>query len=88
VYAGAYDTHAAIDVTAWGTGLRVYYAKKATASGDQAFAASPSGSAWAETALLPGVNTQRLAVIRRGGTDHLYLTAPTDHQLHVLTSPW
>ncbi|MFC4852276.1 BNR-4 repeat-containing protein [Actinophytocola glycyrrhizae] len=88
VYAGAYDTHAAIDVTAWGGGLRVYYAKKATASGDQAFAASPSGSAWTETALLPGVDTQRLAVIRRAGTDHLYLTAPTDHQLHVRTFAW
>lgn len=88
VYAGAYDTHAAIDVTAWGGGLRVYYAKKATASGDQAFAASPSGSAWAETPLLPGVNVQRLAVIRRAGTDHLYLTAPTDHQLHVRVNTW
>lgn len=88
VYAGAYDTHAAIDVTAYGAGLRVYYAKKATASGDQAFAASPQGSGWAERALLPGVHVQRLGVIRRGGTDHLYLTAPTDHQLHVLTSPW
>jgi hypothetical protein len=88
VYSGAYDTHAAIDVTAYGAGLRVYYAKKATASGDQAFAARPSGTGWAETALLPGVNVQRLAVIRRGGTDHLYLTAPADHQLHVLTSPW
>lgn len=66
----------------------MYYAKKATASGDQATVASPQGSGWVETALLPGVNVQRLAVIRRGGTDHIYLTAPTDHQLHLVTSPW
>jgi len=88
VYTGAYDTHAAIDVTAYGAGLRVYYAKKQTVSGDQAFVASPQGAGWAETALLPGVNVQRLSVIRRGGTDHLYLTAPTDHQLHLVASPW
>jgi hypothetical protein len=88
VYAGAYDTHAAIDVTAYNGGLRVYYAKKQTASGDQAFVASPQGSGFAETALLPGVNVQRLSVIRRAGTDLLYLTAPTDHQLHVTTLPW
>lgn len=88
VYAGAYDTHAAIDVTAYGGGLRVYYAKKQTAGGDQAFVASPQGSGFTETALLPGVNVQRLSVVRRGATDHLYLTAPTDHQLHVTTLSW
>lgn len=88
VYAGAYDTHAAIDVTAYGTGLRVYYAKKQTATGDQAFAASPQSTGWVEKALLPGVNVQRLSVVRRAGTDHLYLAAPTDHQLHVTTSTW
>jgi hypothetical protein len=63
--------------------VRVYYAKFPDATGNQAFvgARQPNGT-WAEASLLPGVPVQRLAVIQRGETDHLYLVAPTAYQLY------
>jgi hypothetical protein len=89
VYGGAYDTTAAVDVSVHNSGIRVYYAKAATLTGDQAFAATrqPDGT-WAETVLLPGVRVERLGVIRRGATDHLYLAAPSAHELYYGTSTW
>lgn len=89
VYGGSYDTTAAVDVSAYGSGIRVYYAKKETLTGDQAFAATrAAGGTWTETLLLPGVRVERLGVIRRGPTDHLYLAAPGAHQLYYGTSTW
>lgn len=89
VYEGTYDTTAAVDISRYGTGLRVYYAKADTLTGDQAFAATrqPTGT-WTETVLLPGIRVQRLAVIRRGPTDYLYLSAPAVHELHFGTNTW
>jgi hypothetical protein len=88
VYEGSYDTTAAVDVTAYGSGVRVYYAKAQTQASDQAFAASRSGGAWTERLLLPGVPVERLSVIRRGATDHLYLASPGTHELFYGTNTW
>lgn len=89
VYGGIYDTTAAVDVTAYGSGVRVYYAKAQTLASDQAFAATRSASGtWVETLLLPGVPVERLSVARRGATDHLYLASPGTHQLFYGTNTW
>jgi hypothetical protein len=89
VYAGTYDTTAAVDVSKYGTGTRVYYAKAQTLTADQAFAATrqPDGS-WVETLLLAGVRVERLSVIRRGPIDGLYLSAPTAQKLYFGTWTW
>jgi hypothetical protein len=89
VYAGTYDTFAAVDITTSGaTGLRVYYAKNQTVADNHVFAASPQSGVWAETLILGGVPVERLAVTRRGATDHLYLASPSTHELHYGTNPW
>lgn len=89
VYGGNYDTYAAIDVTSFGGGVRVYYAKANTLAGTQAFVATrQSNGGWAETAMLPGVRIERLSVIRRGGTDYLYLAAPGLRELYAGTNSW
>jgi hypothetical protein len=89
VYAGSYDTFAAVDVSLYGSGIRVYYAKQNPSGEDQAFAASRgTDGGWTETRLAAGVPVERLSVIRRGAVDHLYLAAPTPRQLHYGTSRW
>jgi hypothetical protein len=89
VYAGAYQTTAAVDISRCGTGIRVYYAKAQTATGDQAFAATrQSDGSWSEACQLPGVAVERLSVIRRGETDYLYLAAPGAQKLYFGTSTW
>jgi BNR repeat-containing family member len=90
VYAGAYDTFAAVDVTTFGTaGIRVYYAKNQTIADDHAFVATrQSDGTWTESLLLSGVPIERLAVTRRGATDHLYLASPSTHQLFYGTRDW
>jgi len=89
VYQGIYDTYAAVDVTTHASGVRVYYAKNQTIADNHAFvsARQPDGS-WAETLLLADVPVERLAVIRRGGIDHLYLASPSTWQLHNGSLPW
>jgi hypothetical protein len=84
VYAGRYTTYAAIDVTIRGGTPRVYYAKSAVPSGNQAFAATrqPDGR-WVETLLLAGVPVERLAVVPRGNVDHVYLSTPSLRQLNL-----
>jgi hypothetical protein len=89
VYTGAYDTFAAVDVSTYGGGVRVYYAKNQTIANDHAFAATrQANGTWAETLLLNDVPVERLAVIRRGATDHLYLASPGTHQLFYGSLPW
>lgn len=90
VYAGAYDTFAAVDVTTNGSsGVRVYYAKNQTIADDHAFVATrQTDGTWAETLLLQDVAVERLAVTRRGNTDHLYLASPGTHQLYYGTREW
>jgi hypothetical protein len=85
VYAGRYTTYAAVDVTVHGGQPRVYYVKTAVPNGDQLFASvrQPDGH-WAEDPpLLPGVRIERVAVIRRGTVDWLYLPAPTKKTLYL-----
>ncbi|HEX6684544.1 MAG TPA: BNR-4 repeat-containing protein [Candidatus Limnocylindrales bacterium] len=89
VYGGAYDTYAAVDITTFGaSGIRVYYAKMQTIADDHAFVATRSGTTWSETLLLSNVPIERLAVTRRGTTDHLYLASPGTHQLFYGTHDW
>jgi hypothetical protein len=88
VYAGAYDTTAAIDVTAHGDRMRVYYAKADTLTGDQVFAATRVYGSWQEVSLLPGVRVERLSVIRRLNIDHFYLCAPDAQDLYYGTRAW
>lgn len=89
VYAGAYDTFAAVDITTYGTTTRVYYAKNQTIANNHAFASTRQpGGTWTETLLLPDVPVERLAVIRWGAVDHLYLAAPTVTDLFYGTFPW
>jgi BNR repeat-containing family member len=85
VYAGRYTTYAAVDVTVHGGQPRVYYAKTGVPSADQAFAAvrQPDGRWVEDPPLLPGVRIERLAVIRRGGVDWVYLAAPTEMTLYL-----
>jgi hypothetical protein len=87
VYQGAYDTHAAVDVSVLGSAVRVYYVKRDTL-GDQAFVAGSADGGWAETSLLPGVRVERLSVIRRGPIDHLYLAVPGATSLYYGRNPW
>ncbi|MGH8840810.1 MAG: BNR-4 repeat-containing protein [Jiangellaceae bacterium] len=84
VYAGRYTTYAAIDVTIRGGTPRVYYAKTAVPSGNQAFAAKrqPDGR-WVESLLLAGVPVERLAVVPRGNVDYVYLSTPSLRQLNL-----
>jgi putative BNR repeat neuraminidase len=84
VYAGRYNTYAAVDVTRRAGVTRVYYAKSGVPNRDQAFRATrgPAG-AWVETALAPGTPVERLSVVDTGGVDHLYLAAPGTHRLSV-----
>lgn len=89
VYVGSYDTTAAIDISKCGSGTRVYYAKAQTPTGDQAFAATrQANGTWVETCLAPGVRIERLSVIRRGNTDHIYLAAPGAQKLYLASLPW
>lgn len=90
VYGGKYDTFAAVDVTTFGgSGIRVYYAKNQTIADDHAFAATrQADGSWAETLLRGATPIERLAVIRRGATDHLYLASPGTHQLFYGTNTW
>jgi len=90
VYEGIYNTFAAVDITTFGTsGIRVYYTKNQTIADDHAFAATrQANGSWTETLLLSGVPFERLAVIRRGATDHLYLASPSTHQLYYGTNTW
>jgi hypothetical protein len=61
---------------------RVYYAKTQVPSANQAFHADRrADGTWAETALLPGVPVERLAVVQRSGVDHVYLASPSTRQL-------
>jgi len=85
VYAGRYTTYAAVDVTFHGGQPRVYYAKTGVPNGDQAFAAvRQPGGGWVEDPpLLPGVLVERLAVVQRGTTDWVYLSAPTEMNLYL-----
>lgn len=90
VYAGSYHTYAAIDASVSSTGgLRVYYAKNQTIADNHAFAATrQADGTWAETLLLADKPIERLAVIRRGTVDHLYLASPSTHQLFYGRFPW
>lgn len=89
VYAGSYDTFAAVDVSSYAGGVRVYYAKNQTIADDHAFVATQQADGtWAETLLLDSVPVERLAVIRRGATDHLYLAAPGTRRLYYGSLPW
>jgi hypothetical protein len=85
VYAGTYTTYAAVDVTFTSGGApRVYYAKTATPTGTQAHAATRSfDGTWVERQLLPKVRVERLAVIRRSGVDHVYLSVPSARRLYL-----
>jgi hypothetical protein len=63
---------------------RVYYAKTATPTGTQAHAATRSfDGTWVERQLLPKVRVERLAVIRRSGVDHVYLSVPSARRLYL-----
>jgi BNR repeat-containing family member len=89
VYAGLYDTFAAIDISMYGTGTRVYYSKIGTPAGNQVHSAErQSGGPWVETSLLPGVPVERLSVIRRNNIDYLYLASPSTQKLYFGTSTW
>jgi hypothetical protein len=89
VYAGQYDTFAAIDISMFGNGTRVYYSKIGTPGGNQVHSAERQvGGPWAETSLLPGVPVERLSVIRRNNIDYLYLASPSTHDLYFGTSTW
>jgi len=90
VYAGTYNTYPAVDISTNGaTGVRVYYAKTQTFTGSQAFAATrQANGTWLETELLPTAPIERLSVIKRGTTDHLYLASPTTQDLYYGTFPW
>jgi hypothetical protein len=80
VYAGRYDTHAAVDITHDGSVVRVYYAKKNYRTVDQAFAAEKGMSGgFTEHSVAPGRTVERLAVTMDDqGTDHLYLFDAVD----------
>jgi hypothetical protein len=84
VYAGKYTTYAAIDVTLRAGVPRVYYAKTAVPSRNQAFIATrrPDGH-WVEALVLAGVPVERLAVTARGAVDHVYLSTPSQRRLDV-----
>jgi hypothetical protein len=84
VYAGHYNTYAAVDVTRRGGVTRVYYAKSGVPNRNQATMATlgPSRS-WTETALAPGTPVERLSVVTAGGVDHLYLAAPRTFRLSI-----
>jgi hypothetical protein len=88
VYAGRYETYAAVDVTSFGTGLRVYYAKNHTIGDDQATVADRRPAGWTESLVLAGVPVERLAVIRRGAVDHLYLASPSTAALYYGANTW
>jgi BNR repeat-containing family member len=86
VYAGKYTTYAAVDVTIRSGAPRVYYAKTAVPSKDQAVVATRQANGrWVEGLLLAGVPVERLAAISRGGVDHVYLASPTRRVLHLET---
>lgn len=80
VYAGTYDTFAALDITHDGESVRVYYAKKNTRTIAQAHVAEKGRSGgFVERALAPDLTIERLSVVMDGsGTDHLYLTDLTE----------
>lgn len=89
IYAGAYDTHAALGITAHDDDVRVYYAKKGTAQPNQAHVATrQGGGGWSEHALLSGTRVDRLAVEQSGSTDYLYLAAPGVRELHYGSYGW
>jgi hypothetical protein len=89
VYAGSYDTTAGVDVSQYGDGTRVYYAKSQTLTSDQAFGATrQANGSWVETLLVGGVRVERLSVIRRGASDCLYLSAPTAQKLYFGSWTW
>jgi len=80
VYAGRYDTFAAIDITHSGDTVRIYYAKKNHLTRDQAFVAEKGQVGdFAEISVAPGRTVERLAVtMAPDGTDHLYLSDLAD----------
>jgi hypothetical protein len=87
VYAGPLSTYAALGVSA-SAGVRVYYAKHPDAVRNQAAVATRGADGtWTHLPLLPGVAIQRLAVLRHGTGDQLYLVAPTEHQLYQGSRP-
>jgi hypothetical protein len=89
VYRGAYDTYAALDITAYAGGVRVYYAKKDTLQPNQAFVANRrADGSWSEHALLSGTRVDRLAVEQAGSTDYLYLAATGVRELHLGRYGW
>lgn len=89
VYAGAYDTAAALDVTTDGQRTRVYYLKTPVPSGLQAHVGQAEDGAWAwnETALEANA-AERLAVLTLGGSDRIYVAYPARRQLVVGALPW
>jgi hypothetical protein len=89
VYRGSYDTHAALDISAYAGGVRVYYAKKGTLHPNQAHVATrQAGGSWAEHALLSGIRVDRLAIEQSGSTDYLYLAATGEQELHFGSYGW
>jgi hypothetical protein len=86
VYAGKYTTYAAIDATTGSGALRVFFVKTGTPAKNQAFYATrQADGTWVETALLPGVPVERLAVVSRAGTDYVYHATPPLNRLDVVT---
>lgn len=83
VYAGRYNTYAAVDVSLRGGPARVYYAKSGVPSRDQATVATPGAGGWTERSLAAGVPIERLSVVNTNGVDRLYLAAPTAHRLSI-----
>ena len=75
VYAGTYDTFAALDITHDGEVVRVYYVKKNTRTTDQAHVAEKGRTGgFSERSIAPGRTVERLAVVMDPtGADHLYL---------------
>ena len=90
VYAGNYDTYAALDITTPGSDdVRVYYAKKETLQPNQPHVATRSQSGgWVEHALLYGARVERLSVIRRSQIDYLYMADPGDRKLYFGQMSW
>jgi hypothetical protein len=87
LYAGSYDTYAALGLTHDGSTVRAYYVKKTPAGLERLHVAERSAtSAWAETALNGSTPIERISVVRRGdGTDVLYLSAPSTPALYIQT---
>jgi hypothetical protein len=88
IYAGSYDTIAALSLTHDGTTVRAYYVKKPASGTNYAHVAERIGrSNWVETALNAGTPIERISVIRRStGADVLYLSSPSTGKLYLQTN--